>query len=61
MKLLKLFFVFILLVLGGTFTVNYLYGEPTFKGDTVFDIEEDIDIPKVIFVYSDPNSHHPNG
>lgn len=33
----------------------------SFKGDTGYNIEEDIDQPKVIFVYSDPTEHHPMG
>ncbi|MFT9486599.1 MAG: hypothetical protein ACH0QD_04420 [Tepidibacillus sp.] len=32
-----------------------------FTGDKNYNIDEDIDIPKIIFVYSDPTPHHPNG
>ncbi|MEQ6390617.1 hypothetical protein RZN22_15050 [Bacillaceae bacterium S4-13-58] len=33
----------------------------SFEGDTGYNIEEDIDQSKVIFVYSDPTEHHPMG
>ena len=32
-----------------------------FVADKDYNIDEDLDIPKVIFVYSDPTEHHPQG
>ena len=44
-------------------TSQSLKGEEklAFTSDNEADVFEDLDIPKVLFVYSDPTPHHPDG
>ncbi len=37
------------------------YSSNQFVGDTGYNIDENLDIPKITFIYSDPTPHHPNG
>lgn len=42
-------------------TANQSSPSKEFVADKNYNIDEDLDVPKVIFVYSDPTEHHPQG
>ncbi|MBD8067789.1 hypothetical protein [Bacillus sp. PS06] len=71
MKKVVLYFGAVVMLFVAIFVINNNNGKETesqtlasnqdFVGDENYNIEEDLDVPKVIFVYSDPTPHHPQG
>jgi len=58
----SLLVIVILILLGGiTLSVAGLIKKDKFVGDINYNVSEDLNMPKVVFVYSDPTPHHLQG
>lgn len=51
----------VVLIFTAIFLISNINKNTNFVADKNYNVEEDLDTPKVIFVYSDPTEHHPQG